>query len=75
MPRRSHACGSAPGTGETETRETLNIWSRVQTGFLEASPQARLSQAGPARKSSPSQLQAEGLGLHPWCLTSHLEEG
>lgn len=42
-------------------------------GFLDASPQARLSRAGPARRSSPSQLQAEGLGLHPWCLTSQLE--
>lgn len=37
-PPRSHACGSAPGTGETETREVLNIGTRVQTGFLDASP-------------------------------------
>lgn len=68
MPLRSHACGSAPGTEETETREVLNIGTRVQMGFLDASPrQGSLGQCSEEKFS----LTAPGRGSWASSLVSH----
>lgn len=53
MPPRSHACGSAPGTGETETREELNTGARVQP---DRASEEKLSPPAPGRGSWASPL-------------------
>lgn len=55
-PLRSHAYGSAPSTGGTETREMPNTVTRVHTCFLDASSQGRISrgQRGKALLTTPS---------------------
>lgn len=52
-PPRSHACGSAPGTGETETREELNTGARVQP---DRASEEKLSPPAPGRGSWASPL-------------------
>lgn len=64
MPPRSRTFGSAPVTGKTETREMLNIGTRVQTGFLDAGSQPRIS-PGQLGKTLPHNSKQKVLGFIP----------
>lgn len=63
MPLRSHAFGSAPGTGKTETREVLNTGTRVQT-WVPAHRHGSLWQ-GQRGEALPHNSRQRALGFIP----------